>query len=933
MERIQFYPKGENPKGKNYIFFAAHPDDKDRYFNTLYNEITAIEENCAFWFDTQPEQPWDDTVTADLNRMQLFLFPVTAKLLTTGDHAIHKLLSYAKQSNTSIIPILMEPGLENMYGSVFGDLQYLDRVTEDVTAIPFKEKLQRFLKDILIDKETAQKIREAFDAYIFLSYRKKDRALAAKLMKLIHEIPQMRDVAIWYDEFLVPGEDFNGNIAQALSKSDLFAMAVTPNLVNENNYVLKEEYPKTKKAGKPVLPLQVAATDSADFFEGFTNEEFKNELAASIDAYNGDLLGKALLEGFSRLRHITLAQNDDPMHNYLIGLAYLNGIDVEVDHKRALELITAAAEKDCPDALAEMANMYQNGNGVPRDVPTAIRWTYRLIDYQKRNIASEKDAIDSITIHRNLGVQYGSARKYTEERTAYLNTLSEIERLKDMISPNEILRQRMYTYEQLIGVCIKLWEPCEAYLEQELDAARKLETETNDLLAKAFIASVLSHKSKLCKNQKQYDDSILFAQQSLEILEEIARIEESAETERQITGVLVNLGELCSIHSDKEKQVSAGKYLIEAVDRKRKLADRTNLDRDWEQLAASYNHLGGFYKDRGDFAHSIESYQQCISIHENLYREKDSLDYLILLQTSCHNFAVLLKDMGHPEEAEAVLQKVVNRIRAHKSQITSAVDISCNTMTYKELGLVYEDMGKMEKAEFWLKKAEREQRSVVNATAADEAKIALADLQIALGQFYIRWYQRRLPGISAPNMVNPQKTPAEVSNRDFALDQGELLLNSGLGNLLSVSAAQLIQQQHISLMECYRTLSDLFLIRKDTVAALHYAERALEIAESTSDYTIAVRRSRAFAYTQYALACDTQRKEMYFLKSIVIWESIANQTKISDDFYQWASVLYYMGSCAKEKNYLHQAKGVLSRCNASCKKQNLQKVIIEALKH
>ena len=381
MKRIQFYPKGEDPKGKNYIFFAAHPEDKPRYFNALWNEITAVERNCAFWFDAQADQPWDASLSEDLTQtgIQLFVFPVTYKLLTSRCNAIAALLPYAIEKKVPVLPILLEPGLEGLYGRIFGDLQYMDKVTEDPTAIPYAEKLKRFLQDTLVSKELAEKIRQAFDAYIFLSYRKKDRALAAKLMKLIHQIPQMRDVAIWYDEFLVPGEDFNRNITEAMSKSDLFTMAVTPNLVNEDNYVLSTEYPNALTAGKPIVAAQVADTDARLYHQKLTAAAHSAEkVPYTIDAYNADALEAAL---WGNLRHIALSQNNDPLHNYLIGLAYLNGIDVEMDWEQAMALITDAAEKGCLEAMERLAQIYMGGNGARPDFVSSMCWREKAVSY------------------------------------------------------------------------------------------------------------------------------------------------------------------------------------------------------------------------------------------------------------------------------------------------------------------------------------------------------------------------------------------------------------------------------------------------------------------------------------------------------------------------------------------------------------------------
>ena len=49
--------------------------------------------------------------------------------------------------------------------------------------------------------------------------------------------------AIWFDEYLVPGERFNDAIRDAFEKSSLFAMAVTPHLTEDGNYVMRVEYP------------------------------------------------------------------------------------------------------------------------------------------------------------------------------------------------------------------------------------------------------------------------------------------------------------------------------------------------------------------------------------------------------------------------------------------------------------------------------------------------------------------------------------------------------------------------------------------------------------------------------------------------------------------------------------------------------------------
>ena len=106
------------------------------------------------------------------------------------------------------------------------------------------------MSNCLFDEELVKKVKEAFEAYIFLSYRKKDTYYANIVMNAIHENDFARDIAIWFDEFLVPGEDFNDSIDEVLKKSELFALVVTPSIIEKDNYVMRVEYPNAKELNK-----------------------------------------------------------------------------------------------------------------------------------------------------------------------------------------------------------------------------------------------------------------------------------------------------------------------------------------------------------------------------------------------------------------------------------------------------------------------------------------------------------------------------------------------------------------------------------------------------------------------------------------------------------------------------------------------------------
>jgi TPR repeat protein len=291
-------------------------------------------------------------------------------------------------------------------------LQYLYPYSEDTTARSYEEKLQKFLTAVLLGDDLAEQARAAFDAYIFLSYRKKDRQYANELMRLIHQNDFCRDVAIWYDEFLIPGENFDKAIAKAMENSALFALVVTPNLLEEHNYVLENEYPAAQKSGITILPAEMVKTDQTALGEKYPS------LPTPANAYNETDLAGALSTALS---HIAKRENNDPKHLFFIGLAYLGGIDVEIDRERALRLIAQASNGGLPEATEKLANMYRFGEGVARDPARAFFYRERLIEqYQLMYESSPAKETFFLYLHAILDLAKSYADEYDFENAQRL---------------------------------------------------------------------------------------------------------------------------------------------------------------------------------------------------------------------------------------------------------------------------------------------------------------------------------------------------------------------------------------------------------------------------------------------------------------------------------------------------------------------------------
>lgn len=386
-----------SPSGKPKVYFTCHPEDF-HYFDEIRESILKTHD-CAIYYTEDMTEPLPELYRdTDLGGMNLFVVPVTFRLLTKPNRAMDSDLAFAMKNSRPILPLMMESKIDEFYQKRFGNRQYLSPYSHDLTEIGYEEKLKKYLSSVLFDDKTAERVRKAFDAYIFLSYRKKDRHHANELMGLIHKNPMYRDVAIWYDEFLTPGENFDENIRKALEKSDLFTLLVTPNLVNEQNYVQTIEYPKAHDAGKKILPAEMVKTDRDEL-----EAQYKG-IPSCVDAHHDKELSAGVLDA---LKNIALKPNeDDPEHNYLIGLAYLDGIDVEVNREYAIKLLTRAADADFPEAMEKLYWVHNEAC----DYKNALVWIKRLYEYYIKMFGEEDPK--TLTALNNLGLAYSDLGDY-----------------------------------------------------------------------------------------------------------------------------------------------------------------------------------------------------------------------------------------------------------------------------------------------------------------------------------------------------------------------------------------------------------------------------------------------------------------------------------------------------------------------------------------
>lgn len=389
---------GQPVVGQPWVFFSCHPDAFALYQEQVMLDVLACCDCVFCWRD--PDDTSTDTLS-DLDQMSLVILAVDTKFVEEDCFASTDVWRYAVDHHIPILPLLMEDDIAIAFNERFGQLHALMGLGS-----ARQERLRSHFDRMFVSADQAEEIRRSFDAYLFLSYRKVDAADALDLIERIRGFDYCRDVAIWFDSYLSPGEDFDRRIREILRASDLFVLLVTPNLViDANNYVRREEYPEALRSKDGhILPVEMQPTDRT-ILDGWYDE-----LPPCVNGRVNPALDAALRH---HLQGKAVGTNSDPRHLYCMGLAYLQGIDVEVDKRRAAALIREAADAGLQDAMRTLREMYQDGNGVRQDATESARWGERLARSMRPTHPDQASPDECLAYVRQL---VGAAQAYADLR-------------------------------------------------------------------------------------------------------------------------------------------------------------------------------------------------------------------------------------------------------------------------------------------------------------------------------------------------------------------------------------------------------------------------------------------------------------------------------------------------------------------------------------
>lgn len=753
---LLYQTRGDSsPHGRPGVYLTGHPEDLRRCAGEVANEILALQP-CVIYRSARPEEEISPEEAAEgLEPMQLLVLLVTGRLLREPSRAMDVEFPAARAGHIPVLPLLMEPGLEEAFDRACGNLQGLARYQrgrisggEPGPGTPlargwfgdtYEDQLKNFLDRVLVGEALTEEVRRAFLARFFLSYRKKDRKRIYDLIRLIHSRDDWQDVAIWYDELLTPGEYFDAEIDAELRKSDLVLLAVTPHVLEGGNYVKDIEYPAALEAGKPVVPVELAPTDRAALEEAFRGlppcADIREEgaLFRSLEELTG---GAVTPEGIG----------DRAAHDFAMGLAYLCGIDVEVDRARGAARITRAAEAGHPGAIQQLVQMYQTGNGVPRNQRIGLKWQSRLAGVWEARFAESGQPSDCcawLWSWRAVGDGRRKLMEYAEAERIYLQVFDAAERARARFPEDpELLRILSRCCTDLGNLCAHAGSAGEKtdYLEEQERWQRRGAEFMEQLCQRSgapedwqMLALTLKDLGLSWKRRGQLDR----AQEAMEGCLEILCSDRSGPGTADLTMCLAivchGLGDVCRA---KGALAQAEGWYQRALELTESLAGELEDQEYFEMLAALTGSLGAVCQRAGRTEEAEGWYRRRLELCAELYEES-------LLPDNCSALISALSDLGALQESAGGYGKAADLRRAelkYRRQLLKELPQAARPRQILRLARCYSQLGVDElcvkepaAAEEHCRRAAALCRAQYEETGAPEAKYELSSSLCWLG--------------------------------------------------------------------------------------------------------------------------------------------------------------------------------------------------------
>ncbi|MBE5826375.1 MAG: TIR domain-containing protein [Butyrivibrio sp.] len=327
------------------VYVCCCPEDMDTA-GEIAGTIQQLYQ-ADIWISKGAESSFDrgylDAVLGDGFTMVALV--VSSRLLSDPAVPFKDVLETAVNLGIRILPIGIDPGVSARFSEVYGHMQTLDYCTDSA-----KARLKHYIDgyvDLYRVIDDGPAIPEVFSFHIFMSYRKKNLVKLTELMKVIRKWPEHLDTSIWYDDALVEGEDYDDQILEQIKSSDVILLVMTPDVLDEGNYVLVNELPDALKFGKRVITFITEDMDPEDI------EKYSDFMGEIVD--DTDTLRRLLKEEHDKVAGPGHNPTDEDV--YKLGLGYLSGNGTVRDPLMGEIALDVAARSGHPYASARLGQI------------------------------------------------------------------------------------------------------------------------------------------------------------------------------------------------------------------------------------------------------------------------------------------------------------------------------------------------------------------------------------------------------------------------------------------------------------------------------------------------------------------------------------------------------------------------------------------------
>ncbi len=409
--------------GKKHIYLSGHPEDLTQHWGYICSLIFETCNCVVSHLDVKllPNlQITKDELQFLLKNANGVFVVITQRYLKESSISSQTELPYLIDQHIPFLPLFLEPNLENTFTQRFQARHGISTASVDSTGIPFQHKIRTFLTNALGTAEENEQIHSAFQHRIFLSYRKKDRLRANAMIRQLHDDPRLDNTAIWFDEFLDPGTDFNEAIVQKIRDAELVLFVVTDSWLEKDNYIERIEYKETIQMGKPFFAVKFGHIDN-----GLLEKQYPGISTRFIPF-------SALLKKVGNALRLPRSIEIDSAHDlYLLSLAYIRGYYVAINRDKGRRLLEAAARKKDLDAINTLAEYLNTGFFGTADSETALKLYSESLSIHKRMLSRSADDEQISALFRcwdqiiKLYHSMGDEQSYIEETQKRLSFMED----------------------------------------------------------------------------------------------------------------------------------------------------------------------------------------------------------------------------------------------------------------------------------------------------------------------------------------------------------------------------------------------------------------------------------------------------------------------------------------------------------------------------